>query len=1543
MDSAETQQSIDGIAIVGMAGRFPGAGTVDELWSNLQQGVESISFFSDQELLDEGIDPALLDLPNYVKARGALGNAEFFDAAFFGHSPKVAELMDPQHRLFLECAWEALEHAGYDSERYAGRIGVYGGESMNTYLLNNLYAHIHMVASVDSLQAAIGNDKDSLTTEVSYKLNLRGPSVTIQTASSTSLVAVHQACQSLLNYECDMALAGGVSIHFPEKAGYLYQQGGATSPDGHCRAFDVNAQGFVNGHGAGVVALKRLEDALEDGDTIHAVIRGSAVNNDGSLKVSYMAPSVEGQAQVIGMAQTIAGVHPDTIGYVEAHGTGTNLGDPIEIAALTQAFRAHTQRKQYCALGSIKTNIGHLDTAAGVAGLIKATLTLKHRQIPPSLHYTAPNPQIDFAGSPFYVNTKLTEWPRNGTPRRAGVSSFGMGGTNAHVVLEEAPQAEPTDEGRAWQILSLSAKTSTALEAATTRLAAYLKQHPDLNLADVAYTLHLGRRPFSHRRVLVCQDLDDAVNALETWDAQRVLTGHHEPGERPVVLMFSGQGAQYVGMARELYEDEPVFHETIDRCAAILRPHLGTDLRDVLYPGADAAESATQRLTQTALAQPALFVIAYALAQQLMAWGVQPAAMVGHSIGEYVAACLAGVFSLDDALLLVAARGKLMQSLPSGAMLAVPLPEPEVQSLLGAELSLAAVNGPALCVVSGPTAAIDQLEAQLSAEGLNCRRLHTSHAFHSAMMEPILEAFAAQVRRIRLQAPTLPYLSNVSGTWITAAQATDPRYWTTHLRQAVRFADALHEILRPESTLPGAVLLEVGPGQTLSTLARQHPSKAPSQVVLASVRHPNDKLSDAAFLLSTLGKLWLAGVEVDWSAFYRDERRQRVPLPTYPFERQRYWVEPLTVAPAAVAAAPAATPQKKADLADWFYLPCWKPALPPVVSTEQHERWLLFTDASGIGVQLAHRIEQTGQPIVTVTTGSQFSKLRDRHYAIDPRQREDYDALLAELRALDLAPTALVHLWNVTMPDDLLSPADRIERALDVGFYSLIALAQALGAQDLAQPVRITMVTNNMQRVGGEPMLEPEKATALGPCNVIPQEYPHITCRSVDLLLPQPGSWHETRLLDHLLAECSASASDPLVAYRDHRRWVQDVAAVRLERPAEGASGLRPGGVYLITGGLGGIGLELAEHLARTVQAKLVLTSRSGLPPRDEWSRWLETHAATDGTSDKIRRVQSFEELGAEVLVLRADVADRDQMQAVIEQIDERFGALHGVIHAAGLVGRQFFRSIQETSADDCARQFKAKVDGTLALADVLRDRPIDVCMLLSSLSTVLGGLGFATYAASNLFMDAFAHQQSQHSPIPWIAVDWDAWQITVDQELQGRDDASQQAITLAEGMDAFERIVAQPAQPQVIVSTGDLRARIDQWIKLEPLHDETTAAPPLDSTLYPRPSLQNAYVAPRNETEQTIARIWQESLRIEQVGIHDNFFDLGGNSLSGIQIINQLRKTFDVQIPTVSLYEGPTVSALAQIINPAPDDRPQYEASRSRGERRREKRRERR
>ncbi len=899
----------EGIAIIGMAGRFPGAESIEQFWANLVAGKESISFFSDAELAESGLDPAALRRGgHYVPARGVLEDADRFDAAFFGVHPKEAEVMDPQHRVFLETCWAALERAGYAPNQMRVSVGVFGGTTFNTYYMHALHPRPELIELVGSELASFGNERDYLTPRVAYKLGLKGPALNVSTACSTSLVAVCQACQSLLTYQCDMALAGGSSVRVPQKSGYYYDEGNIGSSDGHTRTFDVQSAGTAFSNGVAIVVLKRLEDAVHDGDKIYAVIKGAALNNDGSQRVSFGAPGVEGQSEVIAMAHALAGVDPETITCVEAHGTATPLGDPIEVAGLTKAFRLSTQAKQFCALGSVKTNLGHLDAAAGVTGLIKTALALHHKVIPASLHFTKPNPKLDLENSPFYVNATLQEWKtRPGVPRRAGVSSFGTGGTNAHVVLEEAPELASSGPSRPWQLLVLSAKTPEALDRATANLSAHLNQMARSadsgealrELADAAFTLQTGRSEFVQRRIVACHDAADGAGALEARDPKRVFTHHQQLREPPVVFMFPGQGAQYAGMGAELYRSESVFLAEVDHCAEILRPFLETDLRTILFPAAGSEKEAEQRLVQTRFTQPALFVIEYALAHLWMSWGIKPAAMIGHSVGEYVAGCLAGVFTLEDALSLVARRGALVQAQPGGGMLAIRLPENEVLPLLNPQLAIAAINSPNLCVVSGPHDAITAFEKQLESRGVAARHLHTSHAFHSPMMEPVLAPFTELLRGVKLGEPQIPYVSNVTARWITAAEAKAPEYWAGHVRDTVRFADGVAELMKDATN----VLLEVGPGQTLSTLARQHPAKAAEQTVLASL--PLTGVQEPRGMLETLGRLWMTGVAVDWHGFYANERRRRVVLPTYPFERKRYWPESAPVSaqiPSPVAA-----------------------------------------------------------------------------------------------------------------------------------------------------------------------------------------------------------------------------------------------------------------------------------------------------------------------------------------------------------------------------------------------------------------------------------------------------------------------------------------------------------------------------------------------------------------------------------------------------------------------------------------------------------------
>jgi acyl transferase domain-containing protein len=1100
------------------------------------------------------------------------------------------------------------------------------------------------------------------------------------------------------------------------------------------------------------VVLRRLDDALADRDTIHAVILGSAINNDGARKVGYLAPSVDGQSEVIAEALGVAGVAASDVSYVETHGTGTKVGDPIEVKALTQAFRESTAGKGYCAIGSLKTNIGHLDTAAGIAGLIKTTLALWHRQIPASLHFRKPNPLIDFENSPFYVNTVLTEWTAERGPRRAGVTSLGIGGTNAHVVLEEArPVEEHAAPKKPYQLLVLSAKTASALEKASQNLGAHLQEHPELPLQDAACTLQLGRKAFVHRRTVVAAATEEAVKLLAKPEPSRVFAGQAVASAPGVVFMFSGQGSQYVNMGRELYETEAVFRAQLDHCAERLIPDLGLDLRILLYPPEeDSAAAAAQKLSHTRFTQPALFSVEYALAQWWMAHGIAPSAMIGHSIGEYAAACLAGVFSLEDGLHLSAIRGRLMGEMPSGSMLTVAKAADTLS--LPTELALAAINGPEQCVVSGPTDAIQKFAGELEKRAVPCRLLHTSHAFHSAMMDPMLESFRAHLARVSLRAPKIPYLSNVTGTWITAAEATDPDYWTKHLRNTVRFSAGLAELFRD----PARVLLEVGPGQALASLTRQHPGKPKSSKVVASMRHPQEQVSDAVFLLNTMGQLWIAGLSIDWNALHAGEEPHRVSLPTYPFERQRYWIEPggkvLASEAAEVVPGPAAPSAEAAQSEQWFHRRVWKKSLAEKTASADHACWLLFLDETGLGREISKQLKTSGHEVLEVVVGDKYKRRGAGSYAIRPGVRDDYDELLKDIVKREHPPTRIIHLWPVTGA----TAGQSLDQTLNLSFYSLLFLAQAWGDQDLGA-VEIACISNGLQSVSGENVVEPARAALLGPVRVIPKEFPGAFCRSIDL---DRNIQDLRRTAIDIVAECSLRSSDSCVAYRQSERWVETFESTNLRTQTSGTR-LREKGVYLIVGGLGGIGLVVAEHLARTVHARLVLVGRTPLPPASEWQAALDKSNGANGARQKIAKLREIESSGAEVLTISADVTDSKQMAEALRIARQRFGDIHGVIHAAGLIEDE---PLQIKTRESAARVLAPKIQGALVLQQALGNNKLDFLLLFSSISSLAPPPGQVDYAAANAFLDAFAASQAGQ---PVTAVNWGLW---ADVGLAGRD-----------------------------------------------------------------------------------------------------------------------------------------------------------------------------
>jgi acyl transferase domain-containing protein/acyl carrier protein len=1330
----------DRIAIVGMACRVPGAPDLEAFWRNVVSGVESIETLSVDELRAAGVSESLIRDPQYVRAGGFVPGVDGFDAALFNCTPREASMLDPQHRLLMECAWNALEHAGHSCIDRSVRTGVYVGVANSTYTRDHVQPSLEPRDSSGAYQALIAGERDFLATRISYFFDLSGPSVNVQTACSTSLVAVHLACQALIAGECDMALAGAAAVRLPQRVGYQYEEGMILSHDGHCRPFDADASGTVVGNGAGIVVLRRLADAIADGDTVHAVILGSAVNNDGSQKLGYTAPGVEGQASVIREAQMLAGVSAESIGYLEAHGTGTSLGDSIEVLALTEAFRRSTTRRGFCALGSVKSNIGHLDTAAGVVGLIKAALALSRQMIPPCVHFRRANPALGLETTPFFVPSVARPWA-DGSPRRAGVSAFGIGGTNAHVVLEASEIAQPSSASRRWQLLCVSAKTEGAVRKIASALADHLANPPAPTLPDVAFTLAVGRRLHEHRSAIVCASGSEASERLgAVTSSAKAVSG------RGMAWIFPGEEGVYPDMGRALSGQEPVFRAAVAEAMFALSE----------FPHASPADVA-------------LFAMEHGLVALWRDWGATPQAILGIGAGTYAAAVAAGMLTLGDAARLLAVRKRA-------------------------------------------------------------------------------DLFGAELATMTIRPPSTGWVSSMTGTWLTDTAATNPDHWVSQLSQPPRTAAALQSLLEGSDR----AVLTVGPGTV--TMLAEH--AGPHAILADSCGSGVDETHAIANAVATL---WSAGVSVDWRQYYSLETRRREPLPQYPFERMRHWIDrPARTVVVAESAARSGEPAA--------YLPTWlrAPKLP-------HQRdftgsWVIVGDVQGIATRLSARLKEGGATVATAGPDA-------------PAWR----AILRETGARHIV-------------------------LLGASYESLVALGKVLASENIQDGVvSLLAVTEDLHRVTGEESFCAAASLALGPLRVLPQEHPEIICRNIDIV-----SCISSDVVDLLLAECAAPVAPAVVAIRGSHRWRLSVEKAETTPVSTPYSVDRP--VYLIVGGLGLVGLALARHLHDAERARLVLVGRTPLLPLAASESdaadivILDIDAKAIPEQDtRTARLHSLAELrhdGADLLCVTADVSDEHDLRRAFAAAEAAFGRVDVVVHAGGATRGETFTPFEELTPETARRHFRPKVDGVEALRNISREKPLRACVLMSSLSSVLGGLGFAAYAAANAYLDAVAQHDDGLNGVRWLSIGWDAWQSPEQAdrpEIAG--ELMQHAIAASAGAALFSRLLASDTGAHVLVSTTDLVERFARASQPQTARIQTAVVPAIIKL-------------PVASTEDVITSTWAELLGVDTVGPHDDFYDLGGNSLLATQVVSRLRRTFGIQLSVRAMFEENTVAGLARYVD---------------------------
>lgn len=1421
------------IAIVGMSCRLPNANTIDKFWNVLCQGIDCLSRFTTDD--------------NLVPVRGVVDDVEQFDAAFFGFSPIDASVTDPAQRIFLECAWEALENAGIaPSKNHQSIISVFAGMTDSTYLHENLLKNSWFQQEQDSFQQRIATSTSMLSTQTSYRLNLTGKSVNVNTACSTGLMVVEQACQDLLLGLSDIALAGASSIVLPQERGYRYQAGSIVSPDGYCRPFADNANGTVFSNGVGVVVLKRLEDAIKDNDTIYAVIKGTSVNNDGADKLSFTAPSAHGQMNCIRDALHAAKLKAEDISYIEAHGTATALGDVIEINALSSVYREQTDKKNYCALGSVKANIGHTDAAAGIVGLIKTALCLYHKQIPPLLHFKNPNPDLNLEKSPFYVNTSLKDWESD-NKRFAGISSFGVGGTNVHMILGEYNSIKSAkDKSSHEELILLSAKSEAALIERQQQLNHILTNK---NLSDVAYTLQTGREDFPWRSYVVC-------NSNNFTSKPRVLVD--EDIKPSVVFLFSGQGSQYPGMALDLMKKVPLFKKYVKKGIEIAKSYLNEDLLVLLRNGN------REQWMQTEYAQPMLFIIEYALAKLFMDCGIKPNALMGHSLGEYVAACIAGVFSFEDTLAIVCERGLLMAKAAPGAMLTLDCDEKsclDYQKKFNLELALH--NATQNWVLAGNPEDINQLAKYLDKNKQPFQILKVKHAFHSRLMEPLEHTFKKIFANVKLSAPTIPIVSNVTGKWLSETDAMSTEYWYKHLRNTVRFSEGIECLLKDKHPF----FVEIGPGQSLYGFVKNTANK--KIPVTHTLPNHHQSTSELTQLLTSLGELWTHGIPINLKLLRAKELKQRIPLPTYPFQRQRYWLDADVERVMSYN-----TPQ--------LYMPVWTKE--PLITTQtslQEYTWVIFKDKNGLGEKLEQILNNQGAQVIIVDPGKTYKKLNQSHIVINVTQANDYYQLFASIKPI-LKKPIILHCYSYDALDFSVRE-NEVNNQLNNSFYSLLYLTQAY-LQQIGTNIamRCNFITQGTENITGDEIIEPINATLIGACRMVSLEQPSINYRVTDI------TEVNSKIAMDILNSCVEKNFDSqAIAYRHQWRWKKTHLPIM---QTSGNHLLQDNGVYLITGGLGGIGFSIAESIAKQVkQPTLILCSRI---PNNNKEIELKMH-------------------GAIVHWLQADLTDAISVSKLISTIQERFEKLNGVIHAAGIAGGGL---IQLKTKEMAHRVIAPKVHGTYYLSQFLKKLPkLDFVVLMSSIAAITGEKGQIDYCAANAFLDSCA-TSSWFNSKRTISIAWNTWRdvgmsidvkrpVELDLFSRGND------ISPRQGQDLFLKALSQPQQ-QVVVSNRDLSTYT------ELLHKNKFSNVAQNLTNRDVLNLRTDFALPQNKTETTLAEIWQTHLHIKQIGRQDDFFDLGGNSLKGLTLVEKINTAFNSNLSIQHIYKAPTIAKIAQLIN---------------------------